>query len=110
MSAEDGRVVIAVQTPPEATGQPAEELQSGETVAGSVDNFDPIDEVKALERGGQVENLGHGIAQIKKSCPVEVGESGTGAAEGLDFAEDTELGGGVGPRIAVHDKAVDPAP
>ena len=79
-------------------------------MAGGVDNFDPIDAVKALERGGQVENLGHGIAQMKKSGPVEVGQSGAGAAEGLDFPEDTELGGGVGPRIAVHDQTVDPAP
>ena len=109
-AAEDGTVPAVVEMPTEAAGQPAEKLQRGEPVARGVGDVNAVEAVEARQRGGQVEDLGHGVAQVEEACPVEIAECGARTGKRPDFLQDTELRGGGGPRVAVDDEPVDPAP
>jgi len=102
---EDG-----VERPAELGREPAEEEKGGGSRAGGVGDRDVLDLAERGEGGGVVEETGEGKAGAEQAGPVQVAEEGPGISEGADPADQRELRGGIGPRLAVVDEAVNPAP
>ena len=99
-----------IEFPAQAAGDPSEEFEGGQRSSGCVADDHMPDLCKAFARRGEIEYLGHGVAQIEESRPIEVARAGAPVSERGDFAQDPELRGRTGPIGAVDDQPVDPAP